>query len=261
MGSDALVALVFSLEDLRNFYGRDDLDGNNSWKIEARVNYPTNTAVWDGLCKCIEISVGDTTTYYPWTPLDVVAHEVNHGLQGALNVLTATTAPETASLAEAYADVFGHEVWYRYTRGNGMVAAQPGDYWFGTSMFRANWVGGTFNKIVALRYMDDPQRSDPSLPVCYSSAIATMEAHHAMLPFDHMYYLLSNGGVSKCNGATVTPIGRDAAWKIAYNALVQAGPNPTYSQTKLNWMSIASTFYGGSTATLVQQAFDAINVP
>ena len=48
-------------------------------------------------------------------------------------------------------------------------------------------------------------------PSCYTSSIPTAEVHAAAGPGDHWFYLLSRGGVSKCDGTSVTGIGEQAA--------------------------------------------------
>ena len=44
-------------------------------------------------------------------------------------------------------------------------------------------------------------------PVCYTSAIPTTEVHAAAGPGNHWFYLLSQGGTSRCDGTSVTGIG------------------------------------------------------
>ena len=39
-------------------------------------------------------------------------------------------------------------------------------------------------------------------PSCYTSSIPTAEVHAAAGPGDHWFYLLSRGGVSKCDGTS-----------------------------------------------------------
>ena len=57
-------------------------------------------------------------------------------------------------------------------------------------------------------------------PACYTSSIPSMEVHAAAGPGDHWFYLLSRGGVSKCDGTSVTGLGEQAAIKILYNAML-----------------------------------------
>jgi Zn-dependent metalloprotease len=260
MGCDAFAGVEFTLETLRTFHSRDDLDGSNTWKVDARVNFPSNGATWTGgTCKCLQLGIGDAVTW-PWVSIDVVGHELGHGLQESLGVLIGT-GPGTKALSEGYADVLGHEVWYRFKRANANSTAQPGDYWFGATVYKANWSGSTFTPNTALRYMDDPQHADASVPACWSTAVNSMDPHKATMPFDHMYYLLSNGGTSQCNGIVVTPIGREYVWSIAFTALQLSGIDTTYSQTRVNWVNAATALYGTGIGAIVGQAFDAINVP
>ena len=57
-------------------------------------------------------------------------------------------------------------------------------------------------------------------PSCYSSSIPTAEVHAAAGPGDHWWYLLANGGTSKCNGQAVSGVGVQNAMKIMYNAML-----------------------------------------
>ena len=50
--------------------------------------------------------------------------------------------------------------------------------------------------------MDDP-RKDGISPACWSSTVGNLNVHYSSGPNNHMFYLLSNGGTSKCNGAVV----------------------------------------------------------
>lgn len=260
MGADAFLGLELTLQILRNIHQRDNLDGSNQWKVDARVNYPSNGANWvGGNCKCLELGTGDGSMY-ALVSQDIVAHELGHGLQEALGVLTGTNG-ETRALQEGYADILGTEIFIRMHRGvNGAV--QTGDFWIGPKVFRSNYVNGAYIPTLAIRYMDDPGRADPTIPVCWSSTIGSLDPHRATLPFDHMYYLLANGGTSKCNSTVIAGIARDEVWNIAYLAMTSSTPtNVDYAQTKTLWINAATALYGAGPASAVSQAFAAIGVP
>ena len=260
MGADAFVGMEMTLEAIRNAHGRDNLDGANAWRVDARVNYPSNTAGWvGGRCKCLELGIGDASTW-PYVSTDIVGHELGHGLQEGLGVLSGTNG-ETRALQEGYADILATEVFVGRHRRIG-DPIQTGDYWIGPAVFKANYQNNTYAPTVALRYMDDPQKTDPTIPACWSAGIGALVAHRATLPFDHMYYLLANGGTSKCNGNTVLGIPREEVWQIAYLALTSStAANVTYQQTRALWINAANALYGTFYGGLVDQAFTAIGVP
>ena len=56
-----------------------------------------------------------------------------------------------------------------------------------------------------IRDMSNPGNvGDPS---CYTSSIPTAEVHAAAGPGDHWWYLLAQGGTSKCDGTSVSGVG------------------------------------------------------
>ena len=65
-------------------------------------------------------------------------------------------------------------------------------------------------------------------PSCYTSSIPTAEVHAAAGPGDHWFYLLSRGGVSKCDGTSTTGIGEQAAIKVLYNAMLMKTSSSNY---------------------------------
>ena len=66
--------------------------------------------------------------------------------------------------------------------------------------------------------MDDPAKDGRS-PACWSSSLGSLDVHYSSGPNNHMFYLLAEGGTSKCNGQSVTGIGREKAGKIWYKAI------------------------------------------
>jgi Zn-dependent metalloprotease len=78
-----------------------------------------------------------------------------------------------------------------------------------------------------------------------------------------MFYLLAEGGTSKCNGNKLTGIGRTAAAKIWYTGVrdyMNSGDN--YSNARVACLAAAAALYGSHSPqrSAVHAAFAAINV-
>jgi Zn-dependent metalloprotease len=78
-----------------------------------------------------------------------------------------------------------------------------------------------------------------------------------------MFYLLAEGGTSKCNGQVVTGIGRAKAAAIWYKAISDYMTKSTkYTGARTAALKAASALYGGGSAeyAAVVAAYSAINV-
>jgi Zn-dependent metalloprotease len=136
------------------------------------------------------------------------------------------------------------------------------DYWIAERATRSNYPGGVYTQTFALRYMDDPNKDGHS-PACWSSSIDGLDPHYSSGPNNHMFYLLSHGGTSKCNSAVVIGIGNDKAARIWYKALTDFMTSSTnYQDARAAALSAADALYGPASAehNAVAAAFSAINV-
>ena len=99
-------------------------------------------------------------------------------------------------------------------------------------------------------------------PSCYSSSIPTAEVHAAAGPGDHWFYLLSRGGVSKCDGTSVTGLGEQAAIKVLYNAMLMKTSSSNYLKYR-TWTLTAAKNLDSTCAQFnaVKAAWNAVNVP
>jgi Zn-dependent metalloprotease len=236
-------------------HSRNGFDGSGT-RVHARVHYGNNVqnAFWDNSCGCLKLGDGGTT-YGPLVSLDVVGHEFAHGVMRAEANLT--YSGESGGLNEANSDIFGTMIEY--------YAAAPwdaGDYRIGEKPRRVNWGPIAPYPPRALRYMFDPAQDGQS-PACWYSGIGSLNVHYSSGPANHMFYLLAEGGTSKCNGNVVAGIGRDAAAKIWYKAIrdnMVSGTN--YAGARTACVSAAQSIYGAfsTQSNAVRAAFSAINV-
>jgi len=256
-GADAHVGLQATWSYYQTTFGRNGIDGAGR-KTYSRVHYGRNyqNAFWSDSCFCMTYGDG-ASTFYPLVSLDVAGHEMSHGVMSREANLT--YSGESGGLNESNSDIFGTLVEY-----NVNSAKDVPDYWIGERIYRSNWTssGTVYTQTKALRYMDDPAK-DGASPACWSNSVGSLDVHYSSGPNNHMFYLLSNGGTSKCNGQTVSGIGRPAAAQIWYSAITNYMTSSTnYQGARAAALSAATALYGSSSAqrNAVAAAFSAINV-
>lgn len=254
-GADAHYGTAMTWDYYLNMFGRTGIDGNGR-KSYNRVHYGRRyeNAFWSDSCFCMTYGDG-ASTFYALVSLDVAGHEMSHGVMSMEANLT--YSGESGGLNEANSDIFGALVEF-YANN----ARDTGDYWIGEKIYRSNYSSGTYQQIKALRYMDDPSKDGRS-PACWSSTLGSLDVHYSSGPANHMFYLLSNGGTSKCNGQSVSGIGRDKAARIWYDAITNRMTASTnYKGARTAALAAASALYGAGSAesSAVAAAFSAINV-
>lgn len=255
-GADAHFGGVKTWDYYKTTFGRNGID-NAGRTTYSRVHYSTNyeNAFWSDSCFCMTYGDG-RTTFYTLTALDVAGHEMSHGVMASEANLT--YAGESGGLNESNSDIFGTMVEYYVNN-----ASDVPDYWIGERIFRANWpTPTTYVQTQALRYMDDPHKDGIS-PACWYSGIGNIDVHYSSGPNNHMFYLLAEGGTSKCNGKVVTGIGRAKAAAIWYNAICNyMSANTNYAAAKTAALGSAAQLYGAGSAeyNAVIAAYAAINV-
>lgn len=256
-GADAQFALAATWDYLQTTFGRNGINGAGG-QVHARVHYGscTNNAVWSVACNCAQFSDGTTGNYLPFVSIDVVAHEFGHGfMQSEANL---TTRGESAALNESNSDIIGTLVEH-YVAGT----VDAPDYWLGERLIWSNYSStGDYTQTAAIRYMDDP-RKDGRSAVCWSRNMKTSDPHTAGGPNNHMFYLLSEGGTSKCNGSVVTGIGRAKAAAIWYKAVTDYMTSSTdYAAARIACLDAAAALYGPTSPewAAVNAAYAAVNV-
>ncbi len=255
-GADAHFGLQTTWDYFKSVHGRNGIDGAGK-KTYSRVHYGKSyeNAFWSDSCFCMTYGDGKTT-FYPLVSLDVAAHEMSHGVMSKEANLT--YSGESGGLNESNSDIFGALVEFHANN-----ALDAGDCWIGERIYRSNWSTGSYVQTKALRYMDDPAK-DTKSPACWSSSLGSLDVHYSSGPNNHMFYLLANGGTSKCNGQTVTGIGSakaGAIWYTAIRDLMTASTN--YAAARTACLSAAAALYGGTSSpeyAAVNAAYAAINV-
>ena len=254
-GADAHFGLQATWDYYKNTFGRTGIDNNNR-RTYSRVHYGTNyqNAFWSNSCFCMTYGDGGST-FYPLVSVDVAGHEMSHGVMSTEANLT--YSGESGGLNESNSDIFGTMV--EYAVGSTTDVA---DYWIGERIYKSNYSTGTYQQNKALRYMDDPFKDGRS-PACWSSGLGSLDVHYSSGPNNHMYYLLAQGGTSKCNSNVVGGIGQDKAARIWYKAISEYMTSSTnYHGARTACLQAATSLYPSDPApyNAVNAAFAAINV-
>ncbi|GGR96527.1 zinc metalloprotease [Micromonospora fulviviridis] len=245
---DALFAAQTEHKMLAQWLGRNGADGNGGyWPIRVGLN--DQNAYYDGT----QVQIGKNTSGQWIGSLDVVAHEIGHGIDdhtpGGIS---------GSGTQEFVADTFGAATeWF----ANEPSSYDAPDFLVGE---KVNLVGSG-----PIRNMYNPSAlGDPN---CYSSSIPSTEVHAAAGPGNHWFYLLANGSSptngqpasSTCNGSSVTGLGIQKAMKIMYNAMLLKTSSSSYLKYRVWTLQAAKNLYPNSCAEFdaVKAAWNAVSVP
>jgi zinc metalloprotease ZmpA len=263
--AEAQYGAAITWDYYRNVHARSGI-GNDGRAPYSRVHYGRrySNAFWNDTCFCMTYGDGDGVNIGPLVALDIVGHELSHGV----NSRTANLiySGESGGLNEANSDILGTMI--DFYAGNRQDVP---DYLIGESIFLANATAGA--NPVALRYMFNPARDGRS-PNCYVSTLGNLDVHYSSGVANLFFYLLAEGtgartyaGVNHtpatCNGASFAGIGRAKAEKIWYRALtVYFTSNTNYAGARVATISAAKDLYGATSveAARVASAWSAVRV-
>ena len=244
---DALFAAQTEARMLSQWLGRNAMDGNGgAWPIRVGLN--DQNAFYDGT----QVQIGHNTSSQWISSLDVVAHEMGHGIDdhtpGGIS---------RSGTQEFVADTFGAATeWF---------ANEPSQYDAPDFL-----VGEKINLVGSgpIRNMYNPSAlGDPN---CYSSSIPTTEVHAAAGPGNHWFYLMAmgtnptNGQPTSptCNGSTITGIGIQNAIKIMYNAMLMKTTSSSYLRYRVWTLQAAKNLFSTCNEfNVVKAAWNAVSVP
>ena len=245
---DALYSVQQQDDMLKNWLGRNSFKGDGtSWPIHVGLN-DQNAFYCHGQADCggrNEVQFGKNPSGNWVSTLDVAGHEMGHGIDDYT-----PSGISRRGTQEFVGDVMG-TLTEHYD--NQPSPYDTPDYLIGEE---ANLVGSG-----EIRNMTNPAAEGH--PVCYTTAIDTTQVHAAAGPGDHWFWLLANGGTSRCDSTAVTGIGIQKAGKIFYNAMLLKTTSSGY-QAYRTWTLQAAKTLHPTTCTefnAVKLAWDAINVP
>jgi Zn-dependent metalloprotease len=280
-GVDAAYGFAKTWDFYKDTFGRVGIRGDGVGAYGA-VHYSINyvNAFWNDDCFCMSFGDGNGTTVRPLVAIDIVGHEVSHGVTAATAKLI--YSGESGGLNEANSDIFGTMIEYYANNAN-----QPPNYVIGEQIFATP----AWNKFV--RTMFKPYLDGIS-PDCYPNAAnpagtgnrpmsewSGLDVHYNSGVANHFFYLLAEGAVVPagydagtpanltpanlvCNGnTTLAGIGRDAAQQIWYKALTQYFvSNTNYAAARVATLNAAADLYGAGSPQqqAVADAWAAVSV-
>jgi len=260
---NAMWGLMNTYDTLKNVFNWLSLDGHDTATyIAAHVNTAYDNAYYSDTCRCMFI--GDGTSFYSLGAIDVIGHEMGHGVTAATSNLT--YAGESGGLNESSSDINGEAV-EAYARGGGRgdhVPPTGNDWVLGKEISRS----GT-----PLRWMYRPSK-DGNSPDAWSNALKRLDVHYSSGPNNRMFYFLAQGSsADKASDsyskylvrtpAAMTGIGLDKAYRIWFKANTTKFTSSTnYADARAKMIETAGELYGKSSRELiaVRRAYAAINV-
>jgi len=180
----------------------------------------------------IYYGIGDGVNYSSIVSLDIIGHEMFHGVLLS-NSSFNTTYPvgQTGALTEAYCDIFG-AMAERYTLG------ESNNTWrIGEDFYTPNISGD------ALRFLDYPHNSaniaglttngNPDHMNDYYNGTGDNSGIHINCGIpSKAFYLLAKGGQSPYGGPILQGLGTDAAAAIWYRAIFYLTPYSTFTNAR-----------------------------
>ena len=261
---NALWGLMNTYDTMKNVLNWSSLDGNNTATfIAVHVDNNYDNAFFDPSCKCMYIGDGGTT-FYNLGSIDVIGHEMGHGVIDATSNLV--YSGESGGLNESNSDILG-EVVEAYARAGGTGSSIPltgNDWMMGKEISRSG---------NPLRWMWKPSKDGRSKDA-WSSTLGGLNVHYSSGPNNRMFYFLSKGSNSSSSSEmyssylnkqplAMTGIGSDKAFRIWFKAATTKFTSSTnYADARNKVLQSAEELYGVNSpeAIAVKRAYAAINV-
>jgi thermolysin len=245
-------------------HGRRGLDDTGLAAISFVHILPQSAAYNNAYFDSVDVSVnygdgdGETITYMP-SGLDVVAHELTHGVTYFSSDLIYLN--ESGALNEAFSDVMAAGVeWSFEPPGDGR---QRADWKVAEDLFLR--FGAFFRS-----YEDPAAAGDPDhysvrclCPVDFDNG----GVHINSGIVNQAYYLMVQGGTNRTSGITVRGLGtdqRERIEKIFYRAFVfYLVPSSTFRDARGATLRAAAELYGEGSVEqqTVRQGWDAVGMP
>lgn len=236
---DALYGAQQMKAMMSSWLGRNGMNGTGGW-VPIRVGLNDINAYYDGT----QIQIGHNQSNQWISSIDVVAHEFGHGVDDK------TPGGISGGGTQEFI---------------GDALATATEYYDGqTSPYDSpdHTIGEEIDLVGQGPIRDGSNPANAGDPACWTTSIPNAEVHAAAGPGDHWFYLLSRGGVSKCDGTTVTAIGEQSAIKVLYNAMLMKTSTSSYLKYR-TWTLQAAKNLDSTCAQFnaVKTAWDAVNVP
>ncbi len=227
--TDAHWGAEMTYDYFKNIHNRNSIDGNG-FTLKSYVHYSTNfiNAFWDGQ----RMTYGDgniNAGYYPLICLDIVGHEITHGLT---NFTANLGNGEAGALNESFSDIFGAsiEVMARPTQNDWILASE------------ITVSGNGFRNMANPKSLGQP---DTYLGINWDP---NGQVHNNDGPCNYWFYLLCQGGSGTNDNAdayNVTGITMTKAEKIAFRGLtVYFTPNTNYAAARMYTIQASTDLFG-----------------
>jgi len=260
---NALWGMMNTYDTMKNVMGWKSLDGNNTATyIAVHVGTAYDNAFYTDTCRCMYI--GDGSSFYNLGSIDVIGHEMGHGVTAATSNLT--YRGESGGLNESSSDINGEAV-ESYARGGGTGTVLPAG--------KNDWVmGKEISKTgTPLRWMWKPSK-DGSSKDAWSTSLASLDPHYSSGPNNRMFYFLAMGSNASSTSEmysryltqspqAMTGIGIDHAYRIWFRAnTTKLTSSSNYADARSKMIAAATELYGAGSKEVkaVTRAYAAINV-
>ena len=194
--------------------------------------------------------------------LDVVAHELTHGVTAASAGLNGFPFSEAGALNEGFSDIFGVSTSFFYEpAGNGALQAS---YLLAKDLTTPPGAFVPIFRGPLTRSISNPASTGD--PDHYTQRDIGGDPHFNSTILSHAFYLAIEGGVNRTSRLAVQGVGaanRDQIEKVFFRALtVLLTSNSTFALTRVATIQAARDLYGagGSVERAVTQAWDAVGV-
>lgn len=244
---------AFTYDYFRQYHNRLSYDDSNGMILsKVHVGNKYNNAFWNGTSA--NYGDGDGTNLSPLTSIDVVAHELTHGVTG--NTAGLRYRNESGALNESFSDIFGKTAEY--------LSDSAGFSW-------------KIARKIALKgsnYFRDmsfpPAKSHPKYyggRFYYTGTADNGGVHLNSGVQNYWFYLLCNGGSGLREDDSmpfnVEPIGFEKAGQVAYlNLSAYLGTESEYIDAAYLSLDAATALFGESSYELrqVKQAWYAVGL-
>lgn len=233
----------------KNTFGRSGIDGA-SYKMVLNLHYGTNynNAFWNG--STVNFGDGDGSTFNPLVSLDVVGHEITHGVTQKTAGLI--YSKESGAMNESFSDIFGTMVEF--------YAGIHSDYLIGEDCYTPGTSGDALRSMANPTLYGQPDHyTNRYLGTSDNGGVHTNSGIQ-----NNAFYLLAHGGTNSTSHIAVTGIGNAKAAAIFYRALTHyLTASDRFIDARRWTLQAAADLYGsGSTEyNTVALAWRAVGVP
>jgi len=254
---DVAFGISKTLDYFKNVHGRNGYDNSNG-RITAYIHSPTsvmamNNAGFNSKTGELFLGEGSPDKAGPLCSLDIIGHEITHGVIDTSAELSNIAGTESAALIESFADIFGTAIEF-----NTPSAGTP-NWLIADRTFRG--AGANY-----IRSMSNPKAKGH--PDFYKGTNwLPLESHKNAGVQNRWFYLLSEGG-SGTNEAgdnyNVQGIGIKKAEKIAYRNLTNyLSPKSDYRNAYEGSLLAAENLHGKNSSEYksVADAWYAVGLP